>query len=140
MKLLPLLEGVSGVLTGLVGGATLAYLLLVPVYRGTGCVTLPGQPPDCEATYATLLNGADPGTRLQVTLVVVLLVGLGAAALWHARTGQAGARTALWGTTGILTLWTLCPYVLPYPLLLPSLAVAVAASAAAAKHPSDTVT
>ena len=138
--LLPLLEGVSGLLTSLVGGATLVYLLLVPVYRGTGCATLPGQPPSCDATYATPLNGTDPATRLQVALVAVLLAGVGGTALWHAWTGRASARTALWVTTGLLALWTLCSYLLPYPLLLPSLALAVVASAASAGHPSDAAT
>lgn len=139
MKLLRWLEGLSGVLTLAVGGATLAYLLFVPVYRGTGCATLPEQAPDCQATYATLLNGAYLNTQLEVALVALLVVGAGGAALWHARTGQASARITLWVTTGLLTLWTICPLLLP-GVLLPTVVLALLACVTPTGLQSNTVT
>ena len=139
MKLLKWLESASGAMTIVAGGATLAYLLLVPVYRGTGCVTLPGQPPDCQATYATLLNGGDLGTQLEVTLVALLVVGAGGAALWHARTGQASVRIIQWVTTGLLIFWTICPFLLP-GVLFPTVALALLACVAPTGHQSDTAT
>ena len=125
------LEVLSGVLASLVGLATLAYLLFVPVYRGTGCITPPGQPPECTATYATLLNATDPGTQVEVALVALLLAGVAVSTLGHVRTGRASARIALVGLTGVLFLWTICIWLLP-GVLLPSVALATVACLAAA--------
>jgi hypothetical protein len=140
MKLLRLLEVVCGVLASLAGGTTLAYLLFVPVYRGMGCSTLPGLPPDCTPTYATLLNGRDPSTQAQVALVTVLLVGLGIAVIWHVRTGRARALAALFTLTGVLFLWTTCSLLMLYGVLLPSVALAAVACVAAVLHSSDAAT
>lgn len=125
-----LLEGGSGVLASLVGGGVIAYLLVTPVYRGTGCVMLPDQPPSCQATYAPLLNGADPGTRGELAVVAVLLLAVGASAVWHAHASQPWARGALYASTGALTLWTLYPWLVPGPALLPSVALALVACVA----------
>lgn len=139
-QLLRLLGGVSGVLTSLVGGGAIAYLLVVPVYRGTGCVMLPDQPTVCQATYATLLNGADPGTRGALVVAAALLLAVGTSAVWHAHAHHQWARGALYASTGALTLWTLYPWLVPGPALLPSVAlalVACAASVTSASHLSQ---
>lgn len=136
-QLLRLLEGVSGVLTSLVGGGAIAYLLLVPVYRGTGCVMLPDQPTVCQAAYATLLNGADPGTRGALAVVAALLLAVGTSAVWHAHVRQPWARGALYASTGALTLWTLYPWLVPGPALLPSVALALVACAASVTSASQ---
>jgi hypothetical protein len=130
MKPLRWVEAVCGVLASILGLAMLAYLLFVPVYRGTGCTTLPGQPPDCTPTYAPLLNGAYAGTQIEVGLAAALLVALGIAAVWHVRTRRAGAQVVLCVLTGVLLLCTLCSLLLVYGVLLPAVALAGAACVA----------
>lgn len=131
------LEAVSGVLASLVGGGTLAYLVFVPVYRGIGCVSVPGEPTVCDATYATLLNGSELVTNVQLGLVAALLLAVGTAAVWHARTQHGGARAALYAATGVLAIWTICPLLVPGVTLLPSIALAIVACVVSAAQGSE---
>jgi hypothetical protein len=112
------------------GLATLAYLLFVPVYRGTGCTTLPDQIADCTPTYATLLNGTYAATQIEVALAAALLVAVGIAAVWHARTKRAGGQVALVALTGVLFLCTICSVLMVYDVLLPAISLAGVACAA----------
>lgn len=128
MKLVPrLLEAASGILSCLVGGVTMAYLLVVPVYRGTGCVTLPGQPAVCTATYGTPLHGSDGATRAELGAVAVLLLLVAASAVWHALTDKGAAQALLCAATGILFIWAIYPWLAPGAPLLLSIVPAIVA-------------
>jgi hypothetical protein len=127
MKLSRLVESVSGVLASVAGFATLAYLLFVPVYRGTGCVTLPDQPRVCDDTYATLLNSRHSPTVAQVAIVSALLLAVGAGAVWHAWTRRGIAQVVVASATVLLGMWAFCPVLVPGMYLLLSIALAVVA-------------
>lgn len=136
MRVLRWIEAVSGILAGVAGGSAILYLLTVPTYRGEGCyVSSPGQPPICVTGTKTFLqvNGATAVTILSI--VGVLLLGVAIPAVWHSLTGKRGAQWLLWVSTAAFMFFTLLAILSIGAFLLPSAALALAASICALVWP-----
>jgi hypothetical protein len=138
MKGLGGLEAVSGMLAVVTGGAALVNLAAVPpTLRVTHCGALGlVQPGGCATGTFTLLPTAGSGAFELFGGVAILLLGVGAAAVWHSRTRLPRARSVLWGTTALFAIVSL-PLLglISGPLLLSSMGFAVVACALSLGHP-----
>jgi hypothetical protein len=109
MRIARWVEGICGALAALAGLAAVMWLLFgPPAYAGQSC-TAPelGQPMVCVNTTRTLIEENGATAIFDLALVVIMVVGVGAAAVWHARTGRPGARTALWIFAVILLVFSI---------------------------------
>jgi hypothetical protein len=131
MKALRGLEAVSGMLAIVAGGAALVDLAAVPpTLHDTRCDTGGHiQSHVCTTGTITLLSVAGSGAVVLFGSVALLLLGVGAAAVWHSQTRQRRARKVLWGTTALFAIVSLPLSLLTGPLLLSSLGFAVVACA-----------
>jgi hypothetical protein len=109
MRIARWVEGVCGVLAALAGLAAVVWLLFgPPAYAGQSCTApQPGQPMVCVDTTRTLIEENGATAIFDLALVALLVVGVGAAAVWHARTGRPGARVALWLCAVILAMFSI---------------------------------
>ncbi|HEV2236134.1 MAG TPA: hypothetical protein VGR57_05665 [Ktedonobacterales bacterium] len=108
MRIVRWVEGICGGLATLAGLIAVAALLNGPAYAGQSCtLQSPGQPPVCVSTTRTLVEVNGATAIFDLTLVVVLVVGVGACAVWHARGGRRGARAALWAFAVLLLAFAL---------------------------------
>jgi hypothetical protein len=130
------LGAVSGMLAIVADGAALVDLAAVPpTLRVTHCVA-GGQAQSGGCTTGTfiLLPVAGSGAFVLFGSVAILLLGVGAAAVWHSQTRQRRARDVLWGTTALFAIVSLPLIPLTGPLLLASLGFAVVACACSLGH------
>jgi hypothetical protein len=101
-------EGVCGTFAALAGLVAVIGLLVGPAYAGQSCTAPePGQPMVCVNTTRTLIEENGATAIFDLALVVIIVVGVGTAAVWHARTGRPGARVALWIFAVILLVFSI---------------------------------
>jgi hypothetical protein len=123
------LEALSGLLASVAGGAALLDLAVAPpTFQVTHC-DAGGQAQFGGCTTGTflLLPTVGSGAVVLFGSVALLLLGVGAAAVWHSRTCLRRARSVLWGTTVLLALVCLPLSLVNGPLLLASWGFAVVA-------------
>ena len=141
MRVLRWVEAVSGIFASVAGGAAILYLLIVPTYSGEGCtVATPGEPPICVTRTATLLQINGVTAIVDLSIVAILLLGIVISAVWHSRTGRRGAQWLLWGSTAAIVVFTLLAMFSIGLWLLPSAALALAASICALIWPLASIT
>ena len=129
MKALCWLEAVSGLLVIVAGGAALVNLAAVPPTLSVTHCDLggQGQPGDCATGTFMVLPVTGSGAIVLFGSVTLLLLGVGAAAVWHSQTRQRRARTVLWGTTALFAFVVLPLSLIRGPLFLVSMGCAVVA-------------
>jgi hypothetical protein len=132
MRIVRWVEGISGALATLAGLTAVVWLFFGPAYAGQSCsVGAPGQPMVCVNTTHTLieLNGA--WAIFVLAQVGILVVGVGAAAVWHARTGRPSERIALWVLAVMLLVFSVLSGFSIGLFLLPSAGLGLVAALAA---------
>jgi hypothetical protein len=129
MKVLRWLEVVSGMLAVAAGGAALVDLAVdPPTVQVTHCdIGGLAQSGGCATGNFVLLPVTGNGAFVLFGSVTLLLLGVGAAAVWHSQTRQRRARGVLWGTTVLLAMVFLPLTFIESPLLLSSVGLAVTA-------------
>jgi cytochrome bd-type quinol oxidase subunit 2 len=125
-------EGIFGALATLAGVAAVVVLIFGPGYNSEGCtIQSAGQPPVCvTTTIRTLIEVNGFAAIFDLTLVTILVVGVGVWAVWHARTSRPRLRIGLWIYTVILLVFVLLSGFSIGPTLLPSAALALVAALA----------
>jgi hypothetical protein len=124
-------ESIGGVLAMLAGLAAVVYLLFGPGYASETCtIDSPGQPPVCVTATRTLIEVNGATAIFDLALVVILVMGVGIGAVWHARTGQPVARGVLWGCAVVLLVFAILSGFSIGLFLLPSAALALVAALA----------
>jgi hypothetical protein len=103
MKASRLLEALCGILASVTGCAAVIFWLTTPAYSSDACqASSPGASPVCTTSTATLLQVNGASAVVGLSIATILVVGIGIVAVWHSRTGQRGARIALWTLTVVL--------------------------------------
>jgi hypothetical protein len=133
MKVLRGLEAVSGLLAVVAGaGALVEVALFPPGFGVTRCGSGgPAQSGGCTTTTFPLVPVSGGGALVLFGSVAILVLGVGAAAVWHSRTRERGARTVLWGMTTLYAFVALPLSLFASPLLLASVGFAAVACACA---------
>jgi hypothetical protein len=125
------MESIGGVLAMLAGLAAVVYLLLGPGYATETCTTdSTGQLSQCVRSTRTLIEVNGATAIFDLALVVILVVGVGISAVWHARTGRPAARGVLWGCAVVLLVFSILSGFSIGLFLLPSAALALVAALA----------
>ncbi|HLV98732.1 MAG TPA: hypothetical protein VKT82_08665 [Ktedonobacterales bacterium] len=133
------MERLSGLAAGVLGLLVLGFVLFGPLYLTSGqectggptgtahCTTLNG-----AATFFEVNTSLQPVTIFYLSFLAVLFVGIAFLAVWHSRSRSSVLRACLWGLTGLLALSTGIGMASVGLFFVPSLVLAVIASAAAA--------
>jgi hypothetical protein len=97
----------------------------------TACITL-----HVTNTHASALDlGLDPVAKFWLSMLAIVLGAIALSAMLHSRTGSTALRGVLFASTGFLLILTCLSIASIGLLLLPSLALAIAAAAAATRSP-----
>ena len=145
MRAARLVELICGMASGVWGWLVLVFFLFGPSYTGSGsgesCSSDPGGTTVCTTLPTTTFHasaldlGLDPVAKFWLSVMVLVLGAVALSAMLHSRTGSVALRGVLFASTGFLLFLTCLSIASIGLLLLPSLALAIVAAAAATRSP-----
>lgn len=145
MKAARLVELICGLAAGMWGWLVLVFFLFGPSYTGSSsgqsCSLDPSGTTVCTTfhvtdTHASALDlGLDPVAKFWLSIIAIVLGAIALSAMLHSRTGSMALRGVLFASTGFLLFLTCLSIASIGMLLLPSLALAIVAAAAATRSP-----
>ena len=126
------LELMSGLAACVAGLLAIAFLLIGPIYATQQCTSAPGGETCAPVTgSANLLQvGIEPVTLVYLSLVSLLLLGIGSSAFLHSRVSRRVWQVCLWVMTGLLLACVMLGLASAGLLLVPALLLALVASVA----------
>lgn len=136
MQALRWVEAASGLFASVIGGAFIVRLSAGPqqvIASNVGCQGASQGSPICvdvteQSITPTLAQAHSLPAAIMLLIIVVLLVAITCAALWHSLTGRLAARWTLWGCAGAFVLLAVWAMVSIGVFLAPSVALVLVAS------------
>lgn len=129
MRISRRLELVSGLASGVIGLLIVGYVLFGPFYSTeTGACPTGSAGTTCASTSGSaslLQRGIDPITLLYLSILSLVLLGIGASAILYSRSGRFLWQTCLWASTGLLMVGAFIGLASIGLFLLPSILLAV---------------